>query len=68
MAKPIPRLAPEMNMVLAFKDMSVTVTLLTTGLNRRPGLRRRRRWKWIGNSEAIVAVERCEADTVGRSL
>jgi hypothetical protein len=42
MARPIPRLAPEMNMVLAFKDMCVTVTLVTLGLNRRPGLCRRR--------------------------
>src|SRR6201996_3756721 len=38
MARPIPRLAPEMNMVFAFSDMCVTVTLLTVEPNRRPGL------------------------------
>jgi len=57
MARPIPRLAPEMNMVFAFSDMCVTVTLLTIASDPRSG-----------NTVAIIAVEAGKADSVSPSL
>jgi hypothetical protein len=46
-----------MNMVFAFSDMSVTVTLLTIASDPRSG-----------NTAAITAVEAGEADSVSPSL